>query len=69
MSARPAQAAAQSDPARNFQFRRWLPDGATGQETGQLRTWHAADVTPPMSRARRIAEARWAKIVRPEFKP
>jgi hypothetical protein len=69
MTSRPAQAAAQSDPVRNPQFRRWLPDSATGQESAELRTWHAHDVMPPMSRARRIAEAKWEKIVRAEVAP
>jgi hypothetical protein len=64
MTARAAQAAAQSDPARNVQFRRWLPDSSTGEQSAKLSAWHAADVVPPMSRARRIAEARWSAITR-----
>jgi hypothetical protein len=62
MSPRPAQAAGQSDPAYNTQFRRWLPDGATGADRAYIRAWHASDVIPPMSKARRLAERQWIKL-------
>ena len=65
VSARSAQAAEQADPDRNVQFRRWPVTEATGPQDGTMRTWYAADVAPPMSRARRLAEARWAKVASP----
>ena len=62
MTDRAAKAARQSDPYCNIQFRRWPVTEATGPYTGPTRTWHAADVQGPMSRARRVAEEKWAKL-------
>lgn len=61
VTGRAARAADQSDPDRNVQFRRWRPDGTVGQDAA-MRAWHAADVSPPLSRQRRIAEAEWLRL-------
>lgn len=64
MSARPAQAAAQSDPARNYQFSRgWIE---TYQQAGAprgIRVWHAAD-EPAISPQRAAAERIWRRLTR-----
>lgn len=63
MSSRHAQAAAQADPDRNFQFRRW-PAPAMGPDYAPIRCWHAPD--EPVARvpaARLAAERAWARVV------
>jgi hypothetical protein len=61
MSPRAAQAAAQSDPDCNTQFRRWRPDGATGPDAAPLRAWHAGDA-PILSTTRAAAERAWSQL-------
>ncbi len=63
-SIREARCADQDNPGQNPQFKRqWAEGGTTGAASASLQVWHAADVVPPMSRARRQAEAAWATIV------
>ncbi len=63
MSGRAAQAAAQSDPEFNTQWKRWLPDGATGPIVNGVRAWHDWDVRAPQTTSvRRAAEREWAKV-------
>ena len=64
MTARAHRAAQQSDPEFNTQWKRWLPDGATGPDPSPVRTWHADDAPPrlKLSAPRRAAERAWARI-------
>ncbi len=62
MSARPALAARQSFPDHNPQFRRFRSHDAVAPDWTDLRSWHADDVKPPMSRKRREAEAQWLRL-------
>jgi hypothetical protein len=65
MTGRTADAAAQSDPDCNRQFRRW-PASPIGPDTDRVYTWHAPDLPapPPPSPARRAAERKWRRVTR-----
>jgi len=65
MSGRAAQAASQSDPEKNVQFRRWRTTETTGLEIVGIRAWHSRDLDlSTMSPTRRIAERAWVQVTR-----
>jgi hypothetical protein len=64
MSARTAQAAAQSDPVRNYQFSRgWIEAYQEAGAPPGIRVWHA-EAEPRMSPQRAAAERFWGKLTR-----
>ena len=66
MSDRAAQAAAQSDPWRNWNFSRgWGQECGVGDPVAEIRSWHAdAEPLDFTSLEKQRAERRWQRITR-----
>ena len=66
MTDRAAQAAAQSDPRRNWNFSRpWGSECAVGDPVAPMRSWHAdSDPALFLSAPQRQAERVWRRLTR-----